>query len=405
VGDANEALAESLGKTVEELTAEEKQMAILNEVLRSGDSLINQLGGSVESMVDPWDRLTAAIKNQTNALQASMTQASGFAGILNGISDGLDEGQVQLEIYSSKVEILDAALEAGIITEKEHAKALVKLSNTYQVLETDVGYYNDATEMAEAHTIAMKESVNNAAIAAANYYPYVDLATESTEELSAATITADTAMKSYGESLLFTKLSAELNDEQQLQLARSLGMVDEKTVYATTKMGEFNRMLGEGSITVDEYNALVLGLKQSLEGLPSDVPINVNMIINGTGDVDRYLSSLNRSVTIPVNFQIQNNIPQTQATGGQVYKSRPAGGTVSGANPYLWQEYGYRGEVFIPGQNGYVLSRADAKRIVSEAANEGGGKGGNTYNIYVTGKDELKSDVADTVRLLEMVYS
>ena len=183
VGDANEALAQSLGKTVEELTAEEKQMAILNEVLRSGDTLINQLGGSIESTVDPWNRMTTAIKNMTNEMQKSMTQTSGFAGILNDITDGLDEGQVQLEIYNSKVEILDAALKAGIITEKEHAKALVKLSNTYQVLEADVGYYADMQAIAAANTnkfskeilesefalIGAADAFNNATYSGTNY--------------------------------------------------------------------------------------------------------------------------------------------------------------------------------------------------------------------------------------------
>ena len=159
VGDANEALAESLGKSVDELTAEEKQMAILNEVLRSGGTLIDQLGGSVESAVDPWDRLTTAIKNMGDELQASMTQTSGFGDLLNDISDGLDEGQVQLEIYNSKVEILDAALEADIMTEKEHAKALVKLSNTYQVLEADVGYYADMQAIAAANTEKIRKEV------------------------------------------------------------------------------------------------------------------------------------------------------------------------------------------------------------------------------------------------------
>jgi hypothetical protein len=60
-----------------------------------------------------------------------------------------------------------------------------------------------------------------------------------------------------------------------------------------------------------------------------------------------------------------------------VLGDRPIGGPVSAGSPYLWQEYGYRGEMMVPSQDGYVLSRADAKRIVSEAV--AGGGSGATY--------------------------
>lgn len=47
-----------------------------------------------------------------------------------------------------------------------------------------------------------------------------------------------------------------------------------------------------------------------------------------------------------------------------------SGGSVSAGKPYLWQEYGYRGEVKVDSQNGYVLSRSDAARAVANAASQ-----------------------------------
>ena len=44
VGEANEKYAESLGKTVTQLTAEEKTMALLNATLEAGDTLISLVG-------------------------------------------------------------------------------------------------------------------------------------------------------------------------------------------------------------------------------------------------------------------------------------------------------------------------------------------------------------------------
>jgi len=58
-------------------------------------------------------------------------------------------------------------------------------------------------------------------------------------------------------------------------------------------------------------------------------------------------------------------------TGGNEDEQLPGGATgmpVSAGNPYLWQEYGYRGEKFVPAQNGYILSRSDAARAAANAA-------------------------------------
>lgn len=60
--------------------------------------------------------------------------------------------------------------------------------------------------------------------------------------------------------------------------------------------------------------------------------------------------------------------------GGPANPANPPGGAtgmpVSAGKPYLWQEYGYRGEKFVPSQNGYILSRSDASRAVANAASQ-----------------------------------
>ena len=67
VGAANEAMARQLGKTVEELTAEEKAMAILNDTLRAGEILISQVGGSTDAAGDAYAQLTTELKNASDA--------------------------------------------------------------------------------------------------------------------------------------------------------------------------------------------------------------------------------------------------------------------------------------------------------------------------------------------------
>jgi hypothetical protein len=69
VGDANEKYAKKLGKTTKELSAQEKQLALLEAALESGDQLIQQVGGSVESQADSWIRATTAVGNYYDRLK------------------------------------------------------------------------------------------------------------------------------------------------------------------------------------------------------------------------------------------------------------------------------------------------------------------------------------------------
>lgn len=98
VGEANEEYAAILGKTVDELTAEEKTIAILNATLKAGDVMINQVGGSTESAVDSFSRLKVAFKEMGDAAKTEMADSLGpFVGwladtIIEGgdLSDAMD---------------------------------------------------------------------------------------------------------------------------------------------------------------------------------------------------------------------------------------------------------------------------------------------------------------------------
>jgi hypothetical protein len=102
----------------------------------------------------------------------------------------------------------------------------------------------------------------------------------------------------------------------------------------------------------------------------------------------------NQTVTYTVN---------TVRTGDNIVEKKAAGGPVSANNPYIWQEYGYSGEKFVPSQNGYVLSRADAKRILQE---EGRGGGGVTNNFNITANYPYQSPLTltENIRMLEALY-
>lgn len=181
--------------------------------------------------------------------------------------------------------------------------------------------------------------------------------------LTDATNNADEAMRNYNDALLFKIASEGLGEQAALQLAYKMGLVDDATVFATGKQKEWKKQLDDGKISVDTYNALVAGLAGNLALLESkEISITTN-------HYDNYYV---------------NNVAQGGAVGGKKddEEMRPTGGAVSRGRNYRWQEYGYPGEAFVPSQNGYVLSRSDAERILAQAA-QGGRGGGDTYNLVI----------------------
>jgi hypothetical protein len=114
--------------------------------------------------------------------------------------------------------------------------------------------------------------------------------------------------------------------------------------------------------------------------------------------------------------------------GSVVYKpgggaGNAVGGAVQGGNPYTWQEYGYRGELYVPSADGFIMSRADAERALSKAltgansgdgvdadavgkavanaiARAGGAQGGNVYNLTMPTSSN-PADVRTAFELME----
>lgn len=81
VEEANQKYAESIGKTVSQLTAEDKQIALLNATLAAGQVAIEALGGAQETAADKIARGTATITNILDTLALAVQPA--FSAILD----------------------------------------------------------------------------------------------------------------------------------------------------------------------------------------------------------------------------------------------------------------------------------------------------------------------------------
>lgn len=97
LSEANETLAQSLGKSVEQLTAEEKQIAVLNATVDAGANLIASLGDANESNAEKMARSNAIITNTFDALALAVQPAFGTVlDIVNRILSGFQQLAVGL---------------------------------------------------------------------------------------------------------------------------------------------------------------------------------------------------------------------------------------------------------------------------------------------------------------------
>ena len=139
VGDANQAFADKLGKSVEALTAEEKQMAILEDVFRAGDEIIQQVGGSTDAATDSFDRLTVSLKNSADEAKKSL-----FVGL-----EPLIEG-LALSVETSNA--FTKAQKAGLITQEERTDLIIDSTTALELNEAALALITERTERLSVST-------------------------------------------------------------------------------------------------------------------------------------------------------------------------------------------------------------------------------------------------------------
>jgi hypothetical protein len=251
------------------------------------------------------------------------------------------------------------------------------------------------------------------------------------EAVADATNNADMAMRRYSESLLFKIASEGLSADAAYDLAVAMGLVDKNTVAATKQVNVYKDLLDAGLITQAQYNLLVRDLADDIENLPEgktlEIDDNIDDVMADLKDLETW-----KMKPIPVKLNLDtsavDNYHPPTITGSVTYlpvhgTANAVGGAVQGGAPYTWQEYGYRGELFVPSADGFIMSRADAERALSKSltgqnsgdgidadavgkevadalARAGGSKGGNVYNLTMPTSSN-PADVRTAFELME----
>lgn len=103
---ANADYAASIGKTVEELTAEEKQLAFINAAVAAGSKAVEELKGITESTAAVYDGLAASAENAADSIKKNMAQAGkGMATFLTDLTQMIADlpPQTQMVLFGSGI--------------------------------------------------------------------------------------------------------------------------------------------------------------------------------------------------------------------------------------------------------------------------------------------------------------
>ncbi|MDD3954687.1 MAG: hypothetical protein PHY82_12315 [Lentisphaeria bacterium] len=312
----------------------------------------------------------------------------------------------------------DGYVKSGMGADEARAK-VIELYNTYgigvfAVQDWADSNYESAAGMAAAQAAAESEA------------PAI-------QSVADATNNADAAMRAYSESLLFKIASEGLSEEGALALARAMGLIDQNTVAATEQVNFYQGLLDSGIITQRQYNLLVADLADNIENLPEgknlEVTTNSEEVLAVLAEIEMRKFK-NKSLTVDVDLDTSavDGYSPPNKYGTITYlpsrgMNQAVGGPVTAGQQYNWQEYGYRGELFVPSSDGFILSRADAERALSRAlagdqsaldpdaigkavakaiANVVSGKsgGGNVYNLTMPTSSN-PADVRTAFELME----
>lgn len=302
--------------------------------------------------------------------------------------DGLNEKLAHYqELQGQTVTVVDEAQHSAA----EYELAQIKAATAVQTLAEYTGDNREeqlqlqvAADNATSSVAKMGEEMGITKEFTLDYTKQMQDGNLTLAELNAKQAEAEAQLKKTTSQFLFQQVASSLTKEAQLELANSLGLIDDASYDAAIAMQDLTGKYDtnhDGTIDAKEatadYKREVLELRDSINSM-SDKVVNVD-VRHTTTYQDKYLDDYRA------------------ATGS----GRAVGGPVSAGSPYVVGENGP--EMFFPGQSGGVLNNGDFRSMVSalQSIAAGGGRGGNVYNI--TANPQPGWSLADDVRLLQMM--
>jgi len=264
---------------------------------------------------------SAAIEDQTMAIFENTNSWAEFKSQME--TAGIDLGMLTEDVYNSE-------------------KGIVRFSGALNITEQSMNFKKNIDLMKENMTSLM-------------------------DQLSGAQIELDVAIKTFRENVASDLVEGLRNAGLQgEELEKRLKVLDD--MFGTSYTIEYKMELATGELLqalLDDPE----GFKAKYSGFEAEFLINDDEVVAAQEKVDTLQETIDdltsKVYTITFAFRSTGGLP---GVGDVEMFPHASGGSVSAGKPYLWQEYGYRGEVKVDSQNGYVLSRSDASRAVANAA-------------------------------------
>lgn len=245
VGEANIAYAESIGKTVEEMTTQDKAMAILNATLEAGDTLIDQVGGTTDSATDSFDQLDVAVKELVDEIK------KGLAPFLKKAADGL-------LLLLTRAKKLDNFL-------KEHTDEVFKSAESWEEF---------VTEIQRAEEVMNTELI-----------PGADAAAKMLEFFGLVTLDATSILDDYSEAMFDARNETEDTTGATDELLAAIDALRDGTEGITAKIHQFSFEL-DGQARAAEKSAIES--KKFLDSIDRDL---ASPIDNFVKDIQWFLAT------------------------------------------------------------------------------------------------------------------
>lgn len=375
--------------------------------LQQAEEQITKVGNAADSSIGAFRKMEAAQANYFNALKQNLVEAGTWwanywehvyndmtsvkaynALIEHAQALGIDTKAVDMAVRSANdygrvtatgIEQNKAAVEAL----GEQVKAQAEM-NAMRNRGTNANYEYSASEKHVAESIAyvrseLQQQADNITTLDSTYKGIINLGYKYSDAL------AEINAKQAEYDALPGWKQASKDGKQLLSDIEALkGSMKDLANQVTLDM--FQATIAIGGVTESELSAYMqmaidMGL-MSEEGAKAALEAYGNAIktINGyeldekTGNITfdaqqafDMITMINAMEIADKNGNINLFVKYYGTSGGPdpYEEGHASGGPVSAGNPYLWQEYGYRGEKFVPAQNGYILSRSDAARAVA----------------------------------------
>ena len=385
IGVANETMAKKLGKSVDALTAEEKQMALLNATLEAGEKLLAQVGGTTESTTDAFARAETNVQNLKDSLAKGLAPAiANVTGAFANFIATQVEGAEIMKLVTQLTEDQIISDEKALIAVQNWRNGIWDINQAMEFLTNEV---DKGTDAHEDHRLAMLHSTGAIIELTGHERAYIGVtkdAEAATDEFTGAltdekgaTDLLNIALKEYNEKLLFSMASANMSAGAAFDLAEKMGMVDKKTVdayraveYLTEKYDENTDGVIDADEAHDGYIEAIVTVGESVETAGGHMHTATGKAFALRREIDLLES---KTITVTTKF-VQKDV------FGEPGR-RHAGGPVSAMEPYIVGEKGP--EIFVPGTSGKIIPNDSVNSLTTgtHRMQQRQGGGNNYYSI------------------------